>query len=160
MSRQSSHSEAVVTGVGGNIVSIQAPAGAIIKNEVANICVGDEKLKSEVLRVQGDTADIQEMRDKNRIFRKQLYQLEQVCGDRASSMEILKAVSDTLPEDTYLRQMSCSHEEIKLRGYSKEPDKLPELVMSMPFVDTISTSEIGSERDGYYDFNLSASLRR
>jgi V/A-type H+-transporting ATPase subunit A len=50
---------AVVTGVGGNIVSIHAPGGVIMKNEVANICVGDEKLKSEVLRIQGDTADIQ-----------------------------------------------------------------------------------------------------
>jgi V/A-type H+-transporting ATPase subunit A len=51
--------EAVVTGVGGNIVSIHAPSGVIMKNEVANICLGDEKLKSEVLRVNGDTADIQ-----------------------------------------------------------------------------------------------------
>lgn len=49
----------MVTGVGGNIVSIHAPSGVIMKNEVANICLGDEKLKSEVLRVKGDTADIQ-----------------------------------------------------------------------------------------------------
>jgi hypothetical protein len=75
-------------------------------------------------------------------------------------MEILKVVSDTLPEDTYLRQISCNQEEIWLRGYSKEPDKVPELVMSLPFVDTISTSKIESERDGYHEFTLSASLRR
>jgi V/A-type H+-transporting ATPase subunit A len=59
MSKQRSHNEAVVTGVGGNIVSIKAPLGVIMKNEVANICVAAEKLKSEVLRVDGDTADIQ-----------------------------------------------------------------------------------------------------
>ena len=59
MSTQSNNNEAVVTGVGGNIVGIKAPGGVIMKNEVANICVGDERLKSEVLRVQGDTADIQ-----------------------------------------------------------------------------------------------------
>lgn len=119
-----------------------------------------KKVAAEIKAMRSDTAEIQEMRDKNRVFRKQLHQLGEVCGDRASSMEILKVVSDTLPEDTYLRQITCNHEEIRLRGYSKEPDKLPELVMAMPFVDTISTSEIGSERDGYYDFNLSASLRR
>ena len=45
--------EAIVTGVGGNIVSIEVPDGVIMKNEVANICVGDERLKSEVLRVDG-----------------------------------------------------------------------------------------------------------
>ena len=51
--------EAVVTGVGGNIVSIEAPRGAIMKNEVADIRVGDQRLKSEVLRVDGNTADVQ-----------------------------------------------------------------------------------------------------
>ncbi len=59
MSSQDRITEAVVTGVGGNIVSIHAPSGVIMKNEVANICVGDEKLKSEVLRVYGDRADLQ-----------------------------------------------------------------------------------------------------
>lgn len=59
MNTESKINEAVVTGVGGNIVSIHAPSGVIMKNEVANICLGDEKLKSEVLRVKGDTADIQ-----------------------------------------------------------------------------------------------------
>ncbi len=59
MSTSTSDNEAIVTGVGGNIVSIKAPSGVIMKNEVAEICVGDERLKSEVLRVYGDTADIQ-----------------------------------------------------------------------------------------------------
>ena len=51
--------QAVVTGVAGNIVTIEAPSGRIMKNEVANICLGDERLKSEVLRVSGNTAEIQ-----------------------------------------------------------------------------------------------------
>ena len=59
MNNRSDNNDAVVTGVGGNIVSIKAPSGNIMKNEVANICVGDERLKSEVLRVNGDRADIQ-----------------------------------------------------------------------------------------------------
>lgn len=59
MNTQTQINEAVVTGVGGNIVSIRAPSGVIMKNEVANICLPDAKLKSEVLRVHGDTADIQ-----------------------------------------------------------------------------------------------------
>jgi V/A-type H+-transporting ATPase subunit A len=59
LSKTSGSNDAIVTGVGGNIVSIKAPSGVIMKNEVANICVGDERLKSEVLRVDGNTADIQ-----------------------------------------------------------------------------------------------------
>lgn len=63
MKTRTSANEAIVTGVVGNIVSIVAPDSAIMKNEVANICVGDERLKSEVLRVDGNTADIQVFED-------------------------------------------------------------------------------------------------
>jgi V/A-type H+-transporting ATPase subunit A len=54
-----SSNEAEVIGVAGNIVSIEAPGGVIMKNEVAFVCVEDRKLKAEVLRVYGNTADLQ-----------------------------------------------------------------------------------------------------
>ena len=37
--------------------------GALIKNEVAYICVGDERLKAEVLRIRGNEADLQVFED-------------------------------------------------------------------------------------------------
>jgi V/A-type H+-transporting ATPase subunit A len=52
-----------VTAVGGNIVSIAVPDGYIMKNEVAYVCVGEERLKSEVLRVYGREADLQVFED-------------------------------------------------------------------------------------------------
>jgi V/A-type H+-transporting ATPase subunit A len=50
---------ASVIGVNGNIVRIETSSGAIMKNEVAFVCVGEERLKSEVLRVYGNVADLQ-----------------------------------------------------------------------------------------------------
>ena len=38
---------AQVTAVNGNIVSIEVPDGHIVKNEVAYVCLGDKRLKSE-----------------------------------------------------------------------------------------------------------------
>ena len=58
MNTQTSSSDARVIGVAGNIVSIES-SGSIMKNEVAYIHVGDDQLKSEVLRVFGKTADMQ-----------------------------------------------------------------------------------------------------
>ncbi|MCA8983522.1 MAG: V-type ATP synthase subunit A [Planctomycetaceae bacterium] len=52
-----------ITAVNGNIVSITVPDGHIIKNEVAYVCVGDERLKSEVLRIYGQEADLQVFED-------------------------------------------------------------------------------------------------
>lgn len=48
-----------MTGVNGNIVSIQTVGGQITKNEIGYVCVGQERLKSEVLRIEGDQADLQ-----------------------------------------------------------------------------------------------------
>jgi V/A-type H+-transporting ATPase subunit A len=51
--------EATVLGVNGNIVRVKTISGAMVKNEVAYVCVGEERLKSEVLRIYGDVADLQ-----------------------------------------------------------------------------------------------------
>lgn len=62
MNTPNSGTDARVIGVAGNIVSIEAD-GAIMKNEVAYIRVGEDRLKSEVLRVFGQTADMQVFED-------------------------------------------------------------------------------------------------
>ncbi|MAT15695.1 MAG: V-type ATP synthase subunit A [Planctomyces sp.] len=58
-----STTEAEVTAVNGNIVAIEVPDGNIMKNEVAYVCVGEERLKSEVLRIDGREADLQVFED-------------------------------------------------------------------------------------------------
>jgi V/A-type H+-transporting ATPase subunit A len=50
--------EARVVAVTGNIVSFES-SGAIMKNSIAFVRVGDARLKGEVLRVQGNRADAQ-----------------------------------------------------------------------------------------------------
>lgn len=45
-------------------------------------------------------------------------------------------------------------EGIRIRGYSKQPESLPELLLAIPMVETISTSDIGKKTDDYHDFNI------
>ncbi len=59
MSTAISSPEAFVREVNGSIVTIEVPQGEFMKNEVAYVCVGDARLKSEVLRVHGRQADVQ-----------------------------------------------------------------------------------------------------
>lgn len=58
-SRAPGDARARVLGVNGNIVRIEVDSGPIMKNEVAFVRVGEERLKSEVLRVYGNIADLQ-----------------------------------------------------------------------------------------------------
>jgi len=46
-----------------NLVSIEMIDGHIVMNEVGYICVGDERLKAEVLRIRGNTAEMQVFED-------------------------------------------------------------------------------------------------
>ncbi len=59
MSTRTSSREATVRGVAGNIVSIHSEAGALVKNEVGYVHVGEERLMAETLRVNGRSADMQ-----------------------------------------------------------------------------------------------------
>jgi len=59
MSTQTYTSEALVTGVNGNVVTAEITEGSVVKNEVAYVCVGEERLKAEVLRILGRSADLQ-----------------------------------------------------------------------------------------------------
>lgn len=52
-------SAAHVIGVNGNIVTIETDGRPVRKNEVAYVVVGDERLRSEVLRIHGRVADLQ-----------------------------------------------------------------------------------------------------
>jgi V/A-type H+-transporting ATPase subunit A len=59
MTTPSVSNEANVRGVNGNIVTIDLPPREILKNEVAYVRLGEERLKSEVLRIFEDRADLQ-----------------------------------------------------------------------------------------------------
>ena len=59
---QNGTTTAKVLGVNGNIVRIELAGQRIMKNEVAYVCVGDERLKAEVLRINGNEADLQSSR--------------------------------------------------------------------------------------------------
>ncbi len=54
---------AAVVGVQESLVSIDVSAIPVMKNEVGYILVGEERLRAEVLRIQGDVADLQVFED-------------------------------------------------------------------------------------------------
>jgi V/A-type H+-transporting ATPase subunit A len=54
---------APVVGVKESLVSIDVSRTPVMKNEVGYICLGGERLKAEVLRVQGNRADMQVFED-------------------------------------------------------------------------------------------------
>lgn len=64
-----------VTGVSGNMVSIEVPQGSMVQNEVAYVQCGNENLKAEVIKIRGNTASIQVFEDTTGITPGQQVQL-------------------------------------------------------------------------------------
>jgi V/A-type H+-transporting ATPase subunit A len=59
------HDQARVVAVQESLATIEVTDQPIVMNEVGYICVGDERLKAEVLRVRGNTAEMQVFDDTN-----------------------------------------------------------------------------------------------
>jgi V/A-type H+-transporting ATPase subunit A len=53
----------VVAGINGNMVTVRITAGHPIQNEVVYVHCGDERLKAEIIRIQGKTCNIQVFED-------------------------------------------------------------------------------------------------
>lgn len=119
-----------------------------------------KQVAEELAKVRRRVAPIQRMKDKNRELKRQLYRLDDICQQHVSVMEVLQELSEAFPEDTYLRLLNYKKGEgIRVRGASKEPEHLPERVMAIPLVDTISTSDIEKKVGDYHEFSLSVTLR-
>lgn len=119
-----------------------------------------KSVEHETVELKRSAAPIQTVKNKNRDLRNELEQLDELAKTRVSIMSMLKVLSDTLPEDTYLQAVGYTRgEEIKIRGRSKAPDRIPQLVQGIPFVATIEESDIGEKEDEYFGFSLSAALR-
>ena len=52
-----------ITGVNGNMVSVDVSEGSLIQNEVAFVNCGDERLKAEVIKIRGRQASLQVFED-------------------------------------------------------------------------------------------------
>ena len=105
-------------------------------------------------------APIQIVKNQNRDLRSEIEQLDELGKSRVSIMSMLKVLSDTFPEDTYLQSITYSRgDSIRIKGRSKTPDRIPQLVQSLPFVKTIEESDTGEKEDEYFGFSLTAALR-
>lgn len=134
--------------VAGWILWTTAPARAIS---------GIEKDLSAMRR---KSAAAQKLKDQNRMMRNDLTQLHELVNTRVSVMELLKTLSDTFPEDTYLTALSYERGgRMRVKGRSKEPDTLHELLLGVPFISTIEASDINEKRGEYHSFTMTVSLK-
>lgn len=135
--------------VAGWILWTHAPARAL------------KGIESELSALRHRAAPAQKLKDQNRVMRNELMQLHDLVNNRESVMEMLKILSDKIPEDTYLTEIDYERGgRMRIKGRSKEPDVLPALLLlDVPFVSTIEASDIDEKRGEYHSFSFTFSLK-
>ena len=140
------------------LLAVELLAGWLIRT--ASPAIALKAVKYETVELKRRAAPIQTVKNQNRDLRSEIEQLDALGKTRVSVMSMLKVLSDTLPEDTYLQGITYARgDDIQIKGRSKTPDRIPQLIQSIPFVKTIEQSDIGRKEDEYFRFTLSAALR-
>ncbi|MFA7370033.1 MAG: PilN domain-containing protein [Kiritimatiellales bacterium] len=140
------------------LLAVELSAGWLVRTFSPAMAI--KSVEHETADLKRSAAPIQTVKNQNRDMRSELEQLDELEKTRVSIMTMLKVLSDTLPEDTYLQAVAYTRgDDIKIRGRSKTPDRIPQLIQSIPFVATIEASDIGEKEDEYFGFSLSAALR-
>jgi Tfp pilus assembly protein PilN len=140
------------------LLTVELLAGWLIRTVSPAIAL--KAVKHETVDLKRSAAPIQVVKNQNRDLRGEIEQLDALGKTRVSVMSMLKVLSDTLPEDTYLQGITYSRgDNIQIKGRSKTPDRIPQLVQGIPFIKTIEESDIGKKDDQYFRFSLSAALR-
>lgn len=118
-----------------------------------------KQVAEETTKIRRRAAPIQRMKDRNREMRRQLYRLDEICSQHISAMQIWGGLSELLPEDSYLKQAVYKEQALHLEGYSKEPDRLPELLLESPYIEAISKTDIGKKEGDYHSFKIIVTMR-
>ena len=140
------------------LLAVELLAGGLIRTFSPAMAL--KAAEHDIVDLKRRAAPVQIVKNQNRELRSELDQLTALGKTRVSIMGMMKTLSDTLPEDTYLMSIAYSRgDDIKLKGRSKVPDQLPQLIQSIPFVKTIEESDTGEKTDEYYGFTISAALR-
>lgn len=118
-----------------------------------------KEVAAEIAKMRRRAAPIQRMKDRNREMRAQLYRLEDICGSHVTAMQVLLELSELLPTETYLNVVQLREGSLTIRGSSKEPDRLPEIMMGSPYVEAISKTDIGKKEGDYHTISMTVTLR-
>jgi len=116
------------------------------------------ELDAEINRLEPRVAQVQAIRSQAEALEEKILFIEGLVHQRDMNLEILRELTEILPEDTYLRRFRNSDCRIEIEGYSPSaPDLLPRLEASPLLVDVeqrgtiFKDNKTGKDR---FTFNL------
>lgn len=127
----------------------------IIRERIELNRLNDEikSLTSEVKKVEKLEADISAIEGR-------IDQLNMLRQNRAPMLDVLKELSERIPESAYVQNLSLSKKEIQLSGFAQSASELISLLEASPFFeDVVFLSTITKSKDGKERFRIGLKIK-
>jgi Tfp pilus assembly protein PilN len=118
-----------------------------------------KSLDAELSRLRSEIANIDRIRSDSEALRERLDYLSATRSGHASALEILRELTQTIPETAWVRELTVSEKEVQLSGYADAASGLIPLLEDSPlFKDVVFLSTITKDKDGKEYFRIGLKL--
>lgn len=118
-----------------------------------------KSLDAELSRLRSEVANIDRIRSDSEELKKRLDYLSATRGGHASALEMLRELTQTIPETAWVREFTFSEKGLQLSGYADAASELIPILEDSPlFKDVVFLSTITKDKDGKEYFRIGLKL--
>ncbi len=139
------------------VLSLLSWGGGMIVRERLDL----ERLDAKIGQLSAQVAGVGEMRARCDKLEEQIEYLNNLGGNRVSVLNILRDLSDIIPQSAWVNSFSVSGDDVKIEGYAESASELIPLLEESPlFGDVAFMSTITKTRDGKERFRIGLKIKR
>jgi general secretion pathway protein L len=114
-----------------------------------------KELDAEMNRLKSEIINIDRMQENAKTLEERLDYLTKLRNERVPVPEILKEMTQIIPEKAWIRDFTFSKKGIEIDGYAEAASELIPVLESSPFFnDVVFLSTITKEQDGKEHFRI------
>ena len=120
-----------------------------------------DRLDSEIIRLATEVEDLNRVDARVKAIKTQIEQLNALRRDRTAALDILKELSERIPESAWVQELDFSQSALQLHGFAESASELIALLEASPlFEDVVFLSTITKDKDGKERFRIGLKIRK
>lgn len=119
-----------------------------------------DRLNNEIKSMASEVENINRLETRIKAIEMELDQLNTLRNDRVSALDILKELSERIPESAWVQEFNFSEHGLQINGFAKSASELISLLEASPlFEDVVFLSTITKSKDGKERFRIGLKIK-
>ena len=120
-----------------------------------------DRLNIKIEQLSARVAHVEKIRARCIVLEEQIAYLNSLGDKRVPVLDILRDLSDIIPESAWVNRLSVSGKDVKIEGYADAASDLIPLLEESPIFDAVGfVSAITKTRDGKERFRIGLKTRQ